>query len=156
MFAAYCKNEQSLCSYCDINSNKIPADITTKLNTFLSEKEELKLLIELYSDNHNDKAAIKLENGNMKIFTSKTIGQDYFIKAIADSELEIDVLEYLSPSQISTIVTVQSSQLIVSNSNLKTIQLTTVTEKYLFDILVGSKLRMVNTTFDTIEIPIFN
>ena len=121
-YLAHTKYSESSCTLWDINTNIIPSDAANILKTKLTGYSSLQSLVDSYSIKEDDAAAIKLENGYIKISTSKTISQDYFISAISDSVVYIESLEYLSPTAASTIVNCQSSFLSISNTTLKSLQ----------------------------------
>ena len=122
-YFAYSKDVESSWELWDINRNISPTNASTVLKTRLVGYSTLQSLVDTYATRITDLAAIKLENGHMKILTSKAISQDYFISAISDSIVYIDSLEYLSPTSASTIVNCQGSFLSISNTVLKTLQI---------------------------------
>ena len=139
-----------------MNSNLIPSGIAASMSSKFGAYPELVALVQTYSTYTDEKAIIKLVNANMSIIESRTIGQGYFIDAVADSVIEISTFEYFSPSTTSTIITAESSTMTIENCNLSSLRLTSSNSTYLFKVVVSSTMTMKNTTFDLIEVPILN
>lgn len=117
------KNSISSCTLCDINSNTIPADARTQLRERLVGYSTLQELVDTYNSKQNDGAAIKLENGYFSIDTTKSINQNYLISAVSDSIVHIHTLEYFSPDEISTVVNCEGSFLNISDTALRSLQM---------------------------------